>query len=73
MIGVTAAASATVYLARGYVEPALAMPVLLGVLIGSMIGARFLPILPVKILRRVFAVVVGLMAIEMIYNGWQHK
>ncbi len=73
MIGVTAAASATVYLSRGYVEPALAMPVMLGVLLGSMIGARFLPILPVPILRRVFAVVVGVMAIQMIYSGVHHR
>ncbi len=50
MIGVTAAASASVYLSRGYVDPALAMPVMLGVLSGSMIGARFLAILPVRIL-----------------------
>ena len=43
MIGVTAAASAGVYLNRGYVDPGLAMPVMLGVLAGSMAGARYLP------------------------------
>ncbi|MBV9265419.1 MAG: sulfite exporter TauE/SafE family protein [Acidobacteriaceae bacterium] len=69
MIGVTAAASASVYLTRGYVAPAIAMPVMLGVLAGSLLGARFLPILPVSVLRRIFAVVVGLMALEMIANG----
>jgi uncharacterized protein len=69
MIGVTAAASASVYLSRGYVDPAIAMPVMLGVLLGSLVGARFLPMLPVVVLRRIFAVVVGLMAIEMIVNG----
>src|SRR5579864_115318 len=42
MIGVTAAASAGVYLRRGYIDPGLAMPVVLGVLAGSMMGARFL-------------------------------
>ncbi len=36
MIGVTAAASAGVFLNRGYVDPGLAMPVMLGVLIGSL-------------------------------------
>jgi uncharacterized membrane protein YfcA len=69
MIGVTAAASAGVYLSRGYVSPGIAMPVMLGVLAGSMIGARFLSRLQVVLLRRVFAVVVGVIAIEMIVNG----
>src|SRR5262249_1528062 len=39
MIGVTAAASASVYLGRGYIDPALALPVVLGVLVGSTLGA----------------------------------
>jgi uncharacterized membrane protein YfcA len=69
MIGVTAAASASVYLSRGYVNPAIAMPVMLGVLSGSVVGARFLPVLPVKFLRRLFAIVVAVMAVEMILNG----
>ena len=42
MIGVTAAASAGVYLRRGFISPGLAMPVMLGVLAGSLIGARLL-------------------------------
>ena len=54
MIGVTAAASASVYLSRGYVNPALAMPVMLGVLTGSMIGARFLARLPVRFAAQSF-------------------
>ncbi len=69
MIGVTAAASASVYLSRGYVDPAIAMPVMLGVLSGSMVGARFLARLSVPLLRKVFAIVVVLIAIEMIFNG----
>jgi uncharacterized membrane protein YfcA len=70
MIGVTAAASAGVYLSRGYVDPGLAMPVMLGVLAGSMVGARFLMHSRTRALRVVFAVVVGLLAVEMIYNGF---
>lgn len=73
MIGVTAAASASLYLSRGYVNPAIAMPVMLGVLAGSMIGARFLARLPVTLLRRVFAIVVGVIAIEMMWNGIKGK
>ncbi len=69
MIGVTAAASASIYLSRGYINPALAMPVVLGVLAGSMLGARFLARLPVPLLRKGFAVVVGVIALEMIMSG----
>src|ERR1700740_1157210 len=69
MIGVTAAASAGIYLSRGYVDPGLAMPVMLGVLAGSLAGARVLAGAKVKVLRIVFAVVIGSLAIEMIYSG----
>ncbi len=69
MIGVTAAASAGVYLSRGYVNPGIAMPVMLGVLAGSLVGARLLSGAPVLVLRRLFAIVVGVIAIEMIWNG----
>lgn len=69
MIGVTAAASAGVYLNRGYVDPGLAMPVMLGVLAGSLAGARLLTRAPTRSLRIVFAVVVLGLALQMIYNG----
>jgi len=69
MIGVTAAASAGVYLRRGWIVPDVTMPVVLGVLVGSLIGARMLSGAPVKILRYLFAAVVGILAIEMIYGG----
>jgi uncharacterized membrane protein YfcA len=70
MIGVTAAASAVVYLQRGYIHPGLAMPVVVGVLIGAVSGSKIL----VKAtsstwLRWVFAIVITLIAIQMIYNG----
>src|SRR5262245_16682199 len=57
MIGVTAAASAGVYLDRGYIDPGLALPVVLGVLLGSVVGARLLVRLHTKLLRRLFSVV----------------
>jgi uncharacterized membrane protein YfcA len=69
MIGVTAAASAGIYLNRGYIDPGLAMPVMLGVLSGSLLGARILMEARSIILRRVFAVVILILAVEMIYNG----
>jgi hypothetical protein len=73
MIGVTAAASAGVYLHRGYVEPALAMPVMLGVLAGSLVGARVLVRANTDALRIVFSVVIAVMGAEMIYKGLTGK
>jgi uncharacterized protein len=73
MIGVTAAASAGIYLSRGYIEPGLAMPVMLGVLAGSLVGARQLIGAKVRVLRWIFAGVVGVMAIEMIASGVKGK
>jgi uncharacterized protein len=69
MIGVTAAASAGVYLHRGYIDPTLAMPVMLGVLAGSFLGARRLAGAKVRVLRLVFGLVVAALAFEMIYSG----
>jgi uncharacterized membrane protein YfcA len=69
MIGVTAAASAGVYLTRGYINPSLAMPVMLGVLTGSILGARQLAGTKTRLLRVVFAIVVGALALEMMYSG----
>jgi hypothetical protein len=69
MIGVTAAASAGVYLSRGYIDPGLAMPVMLGVLAGSLLGTRVLVRAQTRMLRTVFSLVIVLLGIEMIYNG----
>ncbi len=69
MIGVTAAASAGIYLRRGYIDPGLAMPVVLGVLFGAMQGARVLDRAPTRQLRIVFTGVIVVLAIEMLYNG----
>jgi uncharacterized protein len=69
MIGVTAAASAGVYLRRGYIDPGLAMPVMLGVLAGSLLGARVLTRAEPRVLRLVFAAVVFILSVEMIVNG----
>ncbi|MBV9182721.1 MAG: sulfite exporter TauE/SafE family protein, partial [Acidobacteria bacterium] len=69
MIGVTAAASAGVYLHRGYIDPGLAMPVMLGVLAGSLLGARILSRAETKWLRVVFSAVIVLLGLEMIYDA----
>jgi hypothetical protein len=70
MIGVTAAASSGVYLHRGQLEPALCAPVALGSLVGSLIGARLLPKIQTKWLRRIFALLVGVGGINMIVRAF---
>jgi len=69
MIGVTAAASAGIYLSRGYIDPGLSMPVMLGVLAGSLLGTRVLVKADPKWLRRVFSLVIVALGIEMLYKG----
>ena len=69
MIGVTAAASAGVYLSRGYIDPVLAMPVMLGALAGSMLGARVLIRAKSRILRIVFSLIILALGVELIYSG----
>ena len=69
MIGVTAAAGAGVYLSRGWIDPGIVMPVMLGVLPGSLLGARLLVGARTSILRLIFGGVILLLGIEMIYNG----
>lgn len=69
MIGVTAAASAGIYLNRGYIDPGLSMPVMLGVLAGSLLGVRILRRAETRVLRLVFAVVIVVLGIQMIYKG----
>jgi uncharacterized membrane protein YfcA len=70
MIGVTAAASAGVYLSRGYVDPGLAMPVMLGVLAGSLLGSRILVKAETKSLRLVFSLVILVLGLQMLYKGF---
>jgi uncharacterized membrane protein YfcA len=69
MIGVTAAASAGIYLSRGDVDPRIATPVALGVLGGAVIGARILPHLSNRAVRRIFVPVLVLIGLETLARG----
>ena len=69
MIGVTAAASAGIYLSRGYIAPGLAMPVMLGVLGGSLVGSKILVHAEVRTLRIIFAFVIVALGLEMLVNS----
>jgi uncharacterized membrane protein YfcA len=73
MIGVTAAASAGIYISRGYILPSLAMPVMLGVLGGSLLGSRLLVSARVSTLRTLFAIVIVALGVEMIYSSLSGK
>ncbi len=73
MIGVTAAASAGIYMKRGYIDPGLSMPVVTGVLLGAFMGSKILFKAETKTLKIIFAFVILFLAAEMIYNGVTHQ
>jgi len=70
MIGVTAAASAGVFFARGQINPFIAAPVALGVLVGSFLGARLLQRVASASIRKVFVIVLVLVSVEMIVKAF---
>lgn len=70
MMGVTACASAVVYIQRGNIVPGIACPVMIGVLFGALTGARLLKRLDVRLLRRIFCIAILLVAVNMIYQGF---
>ena len=65
MIGVTAAASAVVYLVRGGIDPYIAGPTAVGVFAGAMVGSRLAARIDVRILRLLFVGVLALTAAQM--------
>ena len=69
MIGVTAAASAGVYFARGQVDPFVAGPVAMGVLTGALTGSRLLGRLHSAVIRKVFVAVLLWVSLEMLLKG----
>jgi uncharacterized protein len=69
MIGVTAAAAAGVHLARGNIDPALAMPVMLGVLAGTTLGAHVLPGARPRSLRLLFAAMLTAVGVGLLYHS----
>jgi uncharacterized membrane protein YfcA len=69
MIGVTAAASAGIYFWRGEVLPMVAAPIALGVLIGSLGGAKLLVRFRSSTIRMIFAALLCIVAVEMLMRG----
>ena len=70
MMGVTAAASATVYFFNGSIRPDLAVPLALGILGGSTIGTRIMQILPSKLIRLIFIPILLYLGLQMILKGF---
>lgn len=70
MIGVTAAAGAFIYLQKGYIAPQLCLPVVVGVLLGAMLGSKILLKSDTGKLRTIFAIIIFIVAIDMIYKGF---
>ena len=69
MMGVTATASAIFYLFIGQINPVLVTPIAIGVLLGSLIGSRLMPYLPVKVLRWIFLLVLLATGLQMFMRG----
>jgi uncharacterized membrane protein YfcA len=69
MIGVTAAASAGLYFARGQIDPFVAAPVAIGVLAGAFVGSKILSRLSSRALRVTFVVVLVLVSLQMLVRG----
>jgi len=69
MMGVTAASSATVYFFNGSINPAIAAPLALGILVGSTIGTHAMQKLPVKFLRIIFIPIIFYLGLQMLLKG----
>jgi uncharacterized membrane protein YfcA len=69
MIGVTAAASVAAYAWRGHVKLPLVSPLVVGVLAGAYLGSRLMPRVPTAVLKKVFALVLLVVAAQMFWKG----
>ncbi|MCD2256828.1 sulfite exporter TauE/SafE family protein [Lactobacillus sp. CC-MHH1034] len=70
MMGVTAAASATVYFFNGSIRPEIAAPLALGILTGATIGSRLMQHLRAKVIRIIFIPIILYMGIQMVLRGF---
>nr|WP_025023282.1 sulfite exporter TauE/SafE family protein [Companilactobacillus nodensis] len=70
MMGVTAAASATVYFFNGSIRPDIAGPLAIGVLIGALVGARVMQVLKPRIIRMIFIPIILYMGVQMVLKGF---
>ncbi|MBW1605304.1 sulfite exporter TauE/SafE family protein [Lactobacillus sp. Sy-1] len=73
MMGVTAAASATVYFFNGTILPNIAVPLAIGILGGAVVGSRVMQILPTKLIRIVFIPILLYIGANMLFQGFGVK
>ncbi len=70
MMGVTAAASATIYFFNGSILPQIAVPMALGIIVGAAVGSRVMQIMPVRMLRMIFIPILLYLGLQMILKGF---
>jgi uncharacterized membrane protein YfcA len=71
MIGVTAAASVSIYAWSGHLKLALIAPLVVGVLLGAQLGARLMVVAPTRLLKRLFGILLLAIALQMLLKGGQ--
>jgi hypothetical protein len=69
MIGVTAATSALIYYGRGYIDPQVAVPTALGILVGAQFGPRLGGRARSVTLKRIFQGVLIVFAVQMLWKA----
>jgi len=69
MIGITASASAVIYVIRGGIDPYAAGPTAIGVFLGATVGSRLAHRVDVRLLRMLFVVVLVYTAIQMLLRA----
>lgn len=70
MIGVTAAASAGAFMLEGKIDLRIAVPMALGILIGSFLGAKLMIRMPASLIRKLFVYVLVFLGLQMMWKGW---
>ncbi|ANZ57893.1 permease [Fructilactobacillus lindneri] len=70
MMGVTAAASATIYFFNGSILPQIAVPMALGIIVGAAVGSRVMQIMPSKLIRIIFIPILIYLGLQMILKGF---
>lgn len=69
MIGITAAVSASLYFSHGFINPVIAFPVVIGVVVGSFLGAKLLRNIGTYFLRVIFSIVICAIGLQMLVKA----
>lgn len=69
MMGVTATASTVVYFFNGIINPIVAVPIALGILLGSTIGSHVMQLLPARVIRMIFVPVLLIIGLQLVLKG----